>query len=124
MREEFSCLDPPSSRSIERFLQPIAIAPAHSESRAIFQSQQTITIRKRLHLRNSVEPHNRRAMDPDKCRGVEPPLQDVQRLTEQMRLPVDVQRRIIALRLDPFDFVRGNKEDAATVANREPLRIS
>ena len=85
-------------------MERLAVGAAHSEVRAVLQSEAAIAVGKGLNPGNPVELDDRRPVNAQELCAIEPALQQVKRLPEQVHLFADVQPGIVADCLNPIDL--------------------
>src|SRR5262245_9217467 len=113
-----------SQSPAEIFVQVIAEAMAELQLRSVVEDDLVIAAEPGLELTNAIQVDDGRTSDALKFTRVEFGFQAADGFAEEMPFPVSVQQDVIALRLDPFDLVRLEKEDAAFGLDDKSFKVA
>src|SRR4051812_37675086 len=105
------------------FLQPLAVAAAEREARAVLEEHHVLAVEPRLQLADLLDVDDVAAMDADEHLWGELRFHRVHRLADQVRVVADVELDVVAGSLDPVDFAGADEEDPAARLDDEAIGL-
>jgi hypothetical protein len=105
----------------EKVFDPVAIGAAQGQLSSVPQAHRVVPVKQRLQFADRIEVDQRRPADAQETVGREIGLQRGERVAEQVGFAPDVELHVVALRLDPVDLGRPEKNHAAVDLDGEPF---
>ena len=104
-------------------MQPSAVGTARDYTNPVTKHQRVFSVRVRLGSRNVVDVHNDRPIDAHKPLGIELLLERFHGIPDKVGLSERVEADVVALSIDPIDFVGPDEIETLMTPDEKALRI-